>query len=214
MIQDNQGAQAQVPGLPPGLRALPPVPVPGGDVAQGSFGPMPLAKKTKKGLLKRSMSYSPSSHGRAQALANEAAAPLLQYETKGPTGGGAASANPMVGFAVERNFSEVRIDLLEAHQRLNEYESLIQNEAVQLNRRSLEQQASEHEIVQLRAQLRQQAELTHAQLENRQLENTAEHHVLQQASSLAKVEFQSAVANEQGRSNRTNAGGCKQRTSE
>ena len=38
MIQDQQGAQGSVPGTPPGLFALPPVP--GGDVgqAQGSFG--------------------------------------------------------------------------------------------------------------------------------------------------------------------------------
>ena len=70
---------------------------------------------------------------------------------------------------------------------------------MQLHRQSLAQQQSEHEIQQLREQLRQQAELTGAHLEHQRVVNTAEHHVLQQASSLAKVEFRSAVADEQGR---------------
>ena len=139
--------------------------------------------------------------GRAQALANDSAGASiqpLQYATKGPTGG-AASANPMVGFAVTKEFTEVRIDLLEAQQKLNEYETQMQDEATQLRRKSLAQQQSEQEIHQLREQPRQQAELAGAHLENQRVVNTAEHHVLQQASSLAKVEFQSAVADEQGR---------------
>ena len=203
MIQDTQVAQTEVPGLPPGLQALalPPIPVHAeGYGAQGSFGPAQKAKKTKKSPLerRRATSFSPSSYGRAQALANEAGAPPFQCATTGPTVGGASSSNPMVGFAVERNFTEVRIDLLEANQKLAGAEMQIRSEVDQLSRRSAEQQASEHEIQQLRAQLRQQAEITEAQLENRQLANTAESHMLHQASSLARAEFQNAVANEQG----------------
>ena len=52
---------------------------------------------------------------------------------------------------------------------------------------------------QLREQLRQSTELAGAHLENQRTVNTAEHHMLQQGTSLAKAEFQNAVATEQGR---------------
>ncbi len=210
MIQDQQGAQVPVPGQPPGLLALPPAPVPGGGngQAQGSFGPVPDAKRNKR--LGRSLSFSPSTYGRAKALADEKSsigpALFLQDATKGPTGGATSSfgpmppgSNPTVGFAVTKEFTEVRVDLLEAQQKLNEYETQIRDEATQLRQTSLAQQQSEQEIAQLRAQLGQRAELAGVQLEHQHTVNTAEHHVLQQASALAKVEFRSAVAEEQGR---------------
>ena len=118
--------------------------------------------------------------------------------TKGPTGG-ADSSNPLVGFAVKKEFTEVRLDLLEAQQELGEYKTQMQDEAMQLHRQSAAQQQSEHEIRQLREQLRQHAELTGAHLEHQRVVNTAEHHALQQASALVKGEFRSAVADEQGR---------------
>ena len=65
----------------------------------------------------------------------------------------------MVGFEVTKNFTEVRIDLLEAKERLNECASEIQNEAAQLRLKSQAQLQSEQEIFHLREQLRQQAEL-------------------------------------------------------
>jgi len=110
MIQD--GAQVPVPVQPPGLFALPPVP--GGDVvqAQGGFGPATVAKRLRRGV-GRSSSFSPSQYARVQALANEKASGSIQpfqFATKGPTGG-ADSSNPMVGFEVTKNFTEVRIDL-------------------------------------------------------------------------------------------------------
>ena len=102
MIQDQNGAQALA--QPGALLALPPVP--GGDVGDGQrgFGPTTLAKRTKRGV-GRSMSFSPSHHGRAKALANERSALPLQYATMDPTGGAATSfgpgpsgSNPIVGF--------------------------------------------------------------------------------------------------------------------
>ena len=209
MIQDQSGAgaQVQVPGQPPGLPALP-APVPGGAVVpvQGSFGPVPDAKRNKR--MGRSMSFSPSTYGRAKALADEKSsigpALFLQDATTGPTGGASSSfgpmpqGNPTVGFAVSKEFTEVRIDLLEAKNQLDEYQAQIRSEAEQLRETSLAQQKSEQEIFQLRDQLRHSAELAGARLENQHTVNTAEHHVLQQASALAKVEFNSAVAEEHG----------------
>ena len=67
------------------------------------------------------------------------------------------------------------------------------------NESILSVEQSEVEIAQLRAQLGQRVELAGVQLEHQHTVNTAEHHVLRQASALAKVEFRSAVAEEQGR---------------
>ena len=185
ILDGQQGDGAQVPGAP-GLPALPPVPVLGGDVgqAEGSFGPAERKKPKRNGAI-RSASASPSSHGRMQALTNETALPL-QYATKGPTGGASSSENPTVGFAVKKKFTEVRMDLLEAQNKLSEYEALIRNEASQLHQTSQAQRQNEQEIFQLREQLRQQTELAGAHLENQRIVNTAESHMLQQASTLAK----------------------------
>ena len=99
------------------------------------------AQKAKK--VRRSMSYSPSSYGRAMAKANESASPS-QFAITGPTAGAESSygptpidTNPPVGFAVKKEYTEVRIDLLEAENRLSEAQAQIQNEALQLQRTNL-----------------------------------------------------------------------------
>ena len=93
----------------------------------------------------------------------------------------------------------MRVDLLEAQNKLSEAQAQIQSEAFQLRQTSLAHHQSELEIQRIREQLGQRTELAGAHLENQHTANVAEHHVLRQAKALAKVQLQSAVAEEQGR---------------